>query len=212
MTEKEVNTIISTIICTYPHWKPEVDMKFLKKTWYTLLADMDYKTVSNNLTHYIQSNTSGFAPSIGTLRQGAAEYPTELEAWSIVRKAIGNSGYNYNEEFSKLPIPIRKAVGSPNNLYHWSQMDAETLGSVEQSHFISVYRSVVIQMKNDNAVRQDLRSNMQIPEAPKKEEPLLIEGEAKSVDLAKYEELIQRIKDGTYRRDSSRDDISVHFQ
>lgn len=40
----------------------------------------------------------------------------ELEAWSLVEKAIRNSIYNSQEEFSKLPPLVQKAVGSPNVL------------------------------------------------------------------------------------------------
>ena len=203
MTEKEVKVIISTIICTYPNWKPQVSMDFLQKTWFRLLEDMDNKTVSNNLAKYIQSDTTGFAPSIGTLRQGATEYPTELEAWAIVRKAIKNSGYNANEEFSKLPDAIKRAVGSPSNLYHWALTDSETLGTVEQSHFINVYRSVITQLKNKEARHEDF---IPIAQTPFDEEPKRIETEKPAVNRVKIEEMIEAIKNGTYRR-KTEDDV-----
>lgn len=44
----------------------------------------------------------------------------ELEAWSLVEKAIRNSIYNSQEEFSKLPPLVQKAVGSPNVLRLWA--------------------------------------------------------------------------------------------
>ena len=199
MTRDEIKKIVGVISCTYSNWKPQVSMSFMIDTWFVLLEDMDYKTVSNNLMRYIQSDTSGFAPSIGVLRQGATEYPTELEAWSIVRKAIKNSAYNYNEEFAKLPDAIKRAVGSPSNLHHWSQTDSETLETVEQSHFISVYRSVMAQLKNNSAVRKDLQRYIAIPEAPKQEEPLMIETEKPTVNEQRILDAIEQIKNGTYR-------------
>lgn len=202
MTRDEVKKVVSVITCTYPNWKPKVEMSFMIDTWTALLSDMEYAVVGDNLKKYIQSDTTGFAPSIGVLRQGATEYPTELEAWAIVRKAIKNSGYNANEEFSKLPDAIKRAVGSPSNLYHWALTDSDTLGTVEQSHFISVYRSVITQLKNKEARHEDF---IPIAETPFDEEPKRIETEKPTVNQAKIEEMIEAIKNGTYRRKTDDD-------
>lgn len=196
MTRDEVKKIIGIISCSYPNFKPAVDMGFMVDTWTALLSDMEYKDVSKNLTRYIQSDTSGFAPSIGELRaMSVTEYPSELEAWAIVRRSISNSLYDSNEEFAKLPDILKRAVGSPDNLYHWARMDSETLGSVEQSHFINVYRSVVLQAKNNEAVRSDLKQHIEIPQAYNKEEPLMIETEKPTANQEKIQELINKLKE-----------------
>lgn len=84
----------------------------------------------------------------------------ELEAWSFVRKALRNSGYHANEEFEKLPPIVRKAVGSPDNLYCWSQMDITSVENIVQVNFLQVYRMAVNQ--EEKAVGIVGRSNTEI--------------------------------------------------
>lgn len=64
----------------------------------------------------------------------------ELEAWSLVEKAIRNSIYNSQEEFSKLPPLVQKAVGSPNVLRLWAA-DGSYSEQVASSNFMRSYRN-----------------------------------------------------------------------
>ena len=67
---------------------------------------------------------------------------TEMDAWGMVRRAIGDSAYHASERFEELPEVVKKAVGGPQNLREWSQMDSDTVGSVIQSNFLRTYRVV----------------------------------------------------------------------
>ena len=66
----------------------------------------------------------------------------------MVRRAISNSNYNSDKEYEKLPALVQKAVGNPANLREWAMMDIDTVNSVEQSHFIRAYRSVISREKD----------------------------------------------------------------
>lgn len=89
-----------------------------------------------------------FPPTIADIRAKAVDLNGQkengaLEAWALVYKAICNSAYNSEEEFAKLPVLCRKAVGRPENLKEWSLMDIATVQSVEQSHFIRSYNTLL---------------------------------------------------------------------
>lgn len=130
--------------------------------WHSLLQDLSYEVANRAIQKYMLSYK--FPPTIADIRENATafiphdEEMSELEAWSIVYKAICNSYYNAEAEFEKLPPVIQKAVGSPANLREWAQMDTETVLSVEQSHFIRSYRAAVERQKMDAKLPENFKA------------------------------------------------------
>lgn len=111
--------------------------------------------------------TEKFPPTIADLRAKAnevverpAEEMSELEAWALVRKAIGNSNYHAEEEFARLPKVCRIAVGSPANLREWAMMDSDQVATVEQSHFIRNYRTAAKRMTEDRKLPPAFRERI----------------------------------------------------
>ena len=109
-----------TIQTFYPNYQVE-NKEFTINAWYAIIGDCDYKPMEKALQAYITTDTSGFAPSIGQLldKLHIIQNPQELnemEAWSLVSKALRNGYYGAVEEFNKLPPLVQKAVGSPDNL------------------------------------------------------------------------------------------------
>lgn len=103
---------------------------------------------------------------------------SELEAWSLVRKAVRNSGYHSVEEFEKLPEACQRAVGSAANLKEWALMDSERVETVEQSHFIRNYRTTVQRISEEKKLPESIRlliASMRdnALELEKKEQPAL---------------------------------------
>lgn len=147
MTRDETIKLLMVIQAAYPNFKPP-DKTVAVDTWYTMLRDMDYNVVQMGLRAYITSDTSGFAPSIGQLintiylTQNPQEL-NEMEAWSLVSKALRNGYYGAVEEFDNLPPLVQKAVGTPDNLRNWSQTNTESVENVIQSNFMRSYRTVV---------------------------------------------------------------------
>ena len=110
-----------------------------------MLSEYTYEQISIALKAYILSDTSGFAPSVDQLvgKIQAITKPEELnemEAWSLVSKAIRNSGYNSVEEFAKLPPLVQKAVGLPDQLMTWA-LDENYNEQVVSSNFMRCYRT-----------------------------------------------------------------------
>lgn len=147
MTRDETIKILMIIQAAYPNYKPP-DKTVAVNVWSEMLSDIPYEQVSIAVKAYIQTDTSGFAPSIGNIREkvqfifSEEDDLNESAAWEIVWRAICNSGYHAEEEYNKLPPIVQRAVGSPRQLREWGLMeniDGKSI-VVLQSNFQRVFR------------------------------------------------------------------------
>ena len=150
------------MVDSYPNYKPN-DISETVDVWNVMLSDYDYNLVAMALKAYILSDTSGFAPSIGQLVAKIQlltepQELSEMKAWSLVSKAIRNSGYNSVEEFANLPPLVQKAVGTPDNLRNWAVSDYQTIESVIQSNFLRTYRTVVKRENEINCMPNEIKA------------------------------------------------------
>ena len=150
---------------------------YAREVWYALLKDIPYPDANRAVMEILK--TSPYPPTVADItgrvyRRIAGNEMTETEAWSRVRVAIRNSGYNAETEFAKLPEACQRAVGSAANLRELALMDAETVESVEQSHFVKIFRSVVD--RQEKAGQTDIRMAI---EWKKQEAARLLEAEKK---------------------------------
>ena len=164
MTRDETMKILATMQAAYPNYKP-VDKSITLNTWTVLLQEYTYEQAITALKSYITSDTSGFAPAIGQLISMVQkiEKPlglNEMEAWALVSRALRNGYYGAEEEFSKLPLLVQKAVGSPDNLRNWSQTDTESVENVIQSNFMRTYRTVVSRDAEIGRMPQEIRAKI----------------------------------------------------
>lgn len=154
MTRDEIKEMLMVIQAAYPNYKPQ-DKTVAVNTWYMMLKDYEKEVVEAALKIYIASDTSGFAPAIGQLidKINTVTAPPELNsmtAWGLVSKALRNGCYGAEQEFEKLPMTVKRAVGSPDNLRHWAQSDSKSIETVIQSNFIRSYEAEV-RRKNEAA-------------------------------------------------------------
>ena len=164
MTRDQVIDLLMVIQAAYPNYNPQ-DKTIAVNTWHMMLADYDYQVVMAAVKTYIATNRSGFAPSIGEVINCIQSITTpddmsESEAWSMVRKAIGNSAYHCLEEFNQLPVAVQKAVGSPSQLRSWA-MDEEFNESVASSNFMRAYRTEIAKQHRDACMPEDVKALMQ---------------------------------------------------
>ena len=160
MTRDETVNIIRVMVDSYPNYKPN-NLSETVDVWHTMLSDYDYNLVSMALKSYILSDTSGFAPAIGQIvaKMHAITHPQELnemEAWSLVSKAIRNSIYNSADEYAKLPSIVQKAVGLPSQLMQWA-IDDSYNESVVSSNFMRCYRIELAREKELSMLPEDAR-------------------------------------------------------
>ena len=146
----------------FPNYKPP-DKTVAVNTWFLMLADYPYQQVQMALKAYIATDTSGFAPSIGQIIDNiqminSHAEQNEMEAWSLVSKALRNGNYKSREEFEKLPDLVKEAVGSHENIHNWAQADIKSVESVIQSNFIKSYRLVVNRQKEIQKLPKEIKA------------------------------------------------------
>ena len=160
MTETEVRKLLAMTQAVYPNYNPP-SREAAVNAWLMCLSEYDSNVVMAAFKAYMTTNTSGFAPVPGQLVEilQTLTQPSELneiEAWSIVRKALRNCGYNAEQEFAKLPTVVQKAVGTPQQLKIWA-CDSEFNENVVSSNFIKTYRTEVKRATELNKMFNDVR-------------------------------------------------------
>lgn len=160
MTREETVKIIRIMVDSYPNYKPN-DLSETVDVWQMMLEDYSYQEVAVALKAYILSDDSGFAPSIGKLvskihTMTAPQELNEMEAWSLVYKAICNSTYNSVSEFEKLPTLVQKAVGLPDSLREWAMTENLNL-EVVMSNFQRAYKAELKRHEELQKIPQNLR-------------------------------------------------------
>ena len=162
VTRDETIELLMMVQAAFPNYKPQ-DKTVAVNTWFLMLADYPYQQVQMALKAYIATDTSGFAPSIGQIIDkmqmiNSHAEQNEMEAWSLVSKALRNGNYKSREEFEKLPDLVKEAVGSPENIHNWAQSDIKSIESVIQSNFIKSYRLVVNRQKEIQKLPKDIKA------------------------------------------------------
>lgn len=186
MDREDCKDILMMIQVAFPNYKPQ-DKTVAINLWEKMLKDYNYSIVESALRTYIVTDTSGFAPSIGQLiaivqKCTAPEQLGELEAWSLVRKAIGNGNYGAEEEFAKLPPVVQRAVGSADMIRRWAMSDSKEVSTVIQSNFLRSYRIEVKREEEYARMPSDVKRLISsIPQ-------LQIEQKEKPVELPAVEE------------------------
>ena len=159
MTPEEVKKLLYMINSIYPNFKVENPEQTIN-IWMEFLGDQNPNAIAASLKAYVRTDTSGFAPSIGKLIQGAYDIKNrdELsagEAWSMVYRALCNSSYSAAEEFNKLPEVVQRAVGSPDQLRAWA-LDDHFNESVASSNFRRAYENAKEQKRKEALIPKDV--------------------------------------------------------
>ena len=162
VTRDETIELLMMVQAAFPNYKPP-DKTVAVNTWFLMLSDYPYQQVQMALKAYIATDTSGFAPSIGQIIDkmqmiNSHAEQNEMEAWSLVSKALRNGNYKSREEFEKLPDLVKEAVGSPENIHNWAQADINSIESVIQSNFIKSYRLVVNRKKEIQKLPKEIKA------------------------------------------------------
>ena len=169
MTREETLTIMGVLKAAYPNYYREMtrhDAEAVVELWSTMFSDEPAQLVAMAVKAHIASDTKGFPPHIGAIKEAIVKLQTpnamtELEAWALVSKATRNAAYCANEEYEKLPEIVRRLVGSPLQLRAWALMDEDTVSSVVASNFQRSYKAIMAKEKEQLALPADVRDSMQ---------------------------------------------------
>ena len=143
VNEVETKKILASLTVAYPAL---ADDKAIPRArlWASMFTDEPYELVSAAVRTYIASDTKGFPPAIGKIKQlcislSEPESITEAEAVSLILKATKNGVYGYEEEFAKLPPVCQRIVVNPERLKDWALLDSDEVNTVIASNLRRAY-------------------------------------------------------------------------
>ncbi len=156
MTKQDTYQVLAALQAFYPDsFRGMTDAAAqLKVTlWQEQFADEPVALVQAAVKAYVSTDKKGFMPVPGQIKEQIAILQdkgglNEQYAWELVTNALRNSSYGSLEEFAKLPADVQCAVGSPNTLKTWAQMNFGELQTVIASNFKRDYRAIVAQKRD----------------------------------------------------------------
>lgn len=157
MTVQDTGKVMDILKGAYPNWTAT---KQTALVWAQMFVDDPVELVLAAVKSYIASDTKGFAPVVGQIKQIMTNLQTsdmnEQEAWSLIRRAIENGIYGCYVEFEKLPPILQKVVGSPEQLTEWAMLE-QGLDTVVASNVMRSYRAELEREKFERALPNDVR-------------------------------------------------------
>lgn len=158
MTIQETGKILDILQVAYPRWTPDKQKALV--LWAQMFCDEPVEVVAAAVKAYIASDVNGYAPTIGKVKHMIYEIRDdklgELEAWSLVKRAISNGIYGADTEYQKLPKTVQKAVGSPEQLTEWAML-TDGLSTVVASNFMRAYRAELERDRFAGVVPKDVK-------------------------------------------------------
>lgn len=150
MKIEETRLILSKFRSAYPNaykGSTSEELYGILELWTELFSEDDFIEVANAVKTFMITDKSQFPPVPGQIKEIMYQnrpntIMSEQEAWSYVHKALRNSGYNYAEEFAKLPEVVQKSVVTSRQLHDWCMMPTDELQSVGKSHFLRSFRTI----------------------------------------------------------------------
>ncbi|NYB74844.1 hypothetical protein HZF24_11915 [Sedimentibacter hydroxybenzoicus DSM 7310] len=169
MNKIETLGILSVLKSAYPAFYKDIskqEAENIVNLWAEMFAADDFNTVKAAVKAHIASDTKGFPPVIGQIKEKlniitSPAQMTEQEAWSHVSRAIKNSAYHAAEEFDKLPEILKKVVGGPSQLKDWALTESKEAQTVIASNVMRSYRVELTQNKEYKALPSDVKKLME---------------------------------------------------
>ena len=144
MNTTEVKKALALLQECYPHFMDGREIQSTVAIWGRMFPDESYGKVEAAIMAFVASDTKGFPPAIGQIKEKLAQMDAdneldEAKAWALVYAAMCKGATQ--KEFDKLPPEVQCAVGTRRILFDWSMMDLETVNSVVASNFMRSYRA-----------------------------------------------------------------------
>lgn len=158
MTREQTLGIMAVLRGAYPSFyrdMPKQEALDVVNLWAEMFADDDPALVAAAVKALIASDTKGFPPHIGAVKEQMRKLTapgemSEAEAWTKIKRAISNGLYGSREEFDRLPPLCQKLVGSPSQLRDWAALDSDELNTVVASNVQRAFRTMQ-QRENETA-------------------------------------------------------------
>jgi hypothetical protein len=140
MNKQDTARIMKMMKAAYPNFDKNGSEEDIANLWAWRFKDVDAKAVFEAVGEYIDTDMSGFAPSVGQIKQiiaNKAYKPIDpSDAWQQVLRALSNAGSYPQKAFDALPAPVQRAVGSAATLKQWAMTPTAELESFTKQRFV----------------------------------------------------------------------------
>jgi hypothetical protein len=141
MNKQDTARIMKMIKAAYPNFDKNGNEEDIANLWAWRFKNVDVNAVFEAVGEYIDTDMSGFAPSVGQIKQiiaNKAYKPIDpSDAWQQVLKALMDAGSYPQKAFDKLPAPVQRAVGSAATLRQWAMAPTSELESFTKQRFVN---------------------------------------------------------------------------
>lgn len=151
MNKEETQKILTILRVNYPNSFKSVanknDMNLIVDTWDLQFKNYTLDEVLNAIMSIIATDTSGFAPSIGRVKDELNKkykdsVMTDEEAWSIVLNKASCNPAKAKDNFEALPGNIKKAVKHPKFLESLGNANINNQGTFKKD-FVKSYKEII---------------------------------------------------------------------
>ena len=151
MNKEETQKILTILRVNYPNNFKSVanknDMDLIVDTWDIQFKSYTLDEVFNSIMSIIATDTSGFAPSIGRVKDELNKkykdsVMTDEEAWSIVLNSAKCNPTKAKSNFEALPGNIKKAVKHPKFLESLGNANISSQGTFKKD-FVKNYNETI---------------------------------------------------------------------
>lgn len=151
MNKEETQKILTILRVNYPNNFKSVanknDMDLIVDTWDIQFKSYTLDEVFNAIMSIIATDTSGFAPSIGRVKDELNKkykdsVMTDEEAWSIVLNSAKCNPTKAKSNFEALPGNIKKAVKHPKFLESLGNANISSQG-IFKKDFVKNYNETI---------------------------------------------------------------------
>lgn len=151
MNKEETQKILTILRVNYPNNFKSVanknDMDLIVDTWDIQFKSYTLDEVFNAIMSIIATDTSGFAPSIGRVKDELNKkykdsVMTDEEAWSIVLNSAKCNPTKAKSNFEALPGNIKKAVKHPKFLESLGNANISSQGTFKKD-FVKNYNDTI---------------------------------------------------------------------
>lgn len=169
MTKTETLKLLAILKVAYPMFYKDYskeEAELVAELWMMQFKDYTYVEVANAVNSFISSDTKGFPPVIGVIKEKLVnlyqeDLPTEQEAWNMVYKAVCRSIHDSEKEFAKLPATVQRVVGSPSMLKEWAMTNTDEVNTVIASNFMRSYKARAKAEKEEMLLPNEIKTMIQ---------------------------------------------------